>query len=46
VEGLFDRADWIRLLSSSGFHAVAVPLEHSEVEPNTHEVFVAKRPGA
>jgi hypothetical protein len=45
VEGLFGRADWLRLLSETGFHARAVPFEHSELEPGSHEVFVAKRPG-
>jgi hypothetical protein len=45
VEGLFGRADWLRLLSEEGFQARAVPLEHSEIEPGSHEIFVAKRPG-
>ena len=45
VEGLFPRADWIRLLSNAGFQAVSVPFEHSDVEAGTYEVFVAKRPG-
>lgn len=44
VEGLFPRADWLRLLSDAGFRAEAVPLEHSEVEPGGHEVFVASKP--
>jgi SAM-dependent methyltransferase len=44
VEGLFGRADWLRLLSEAGFQARAVPFEHSELEPGSHEVFVAKRP--
>ena len=44
IEGLFSRADWLRLLSDVGFHdAVTVPLEHSEVEPGAHEVFVVNR---
>jgi len=43
VEGLFSRSDWIRLLTSAGFDATAVPFEHSEVEPGFHEVFVAAR---
>jgi len=45
LEGLFPRAEWIRLLSNAGFHAVSVPFEHSELEPGMHEVFVATRPG-
>ena len=45
IEGLFGRADWLRLLSEVGFDARVVPFEHSELEPGSHEVFVAKRPG-
>jgi Methyltransferase domain len=44
VEGLFARADWLRLLTEAGFQARAIPLEHSELEPGSHEIFVAKRP--
>ena len=44
IEGLFARADWLRLLSAAGFEARSVPFEHSELEPGTHEVFVAVRP--
>ena len=44
VEGLFKRSDWMRLLSDAGFQARSVPLEHSELEPGSHEVFVATRP--
>ena len=46
VEGLFARADWIRLLSATGFEARSAPFEHSELEPGSHEVFVARRPVA
>jgi len=45
VEGLFRRADWLRLLSEAGFQARAVPFEHSELDPGSHEVFVATRQG-
>ena len=45
VEGLFDRGDWLRMLAKAGFEEVrVVPLEHSEVDPTTHEVFVGMRP--
>jgi SAM-dependent methyltransferase len=45
VEGLFSRSDWLRLLAEAGFeNARVVPLEHSELDPCTHEVFVATRP--
>jgi hypothetical protein len=45
VEGLFSRADWLRLLSDAGFEARSVPFEHSDLDPCSHEVFVAKKPG-
>ena len=43
VEGLFSRATWLRLLAEAGFEARAIPFEHSEVDPQTHEVFVGQR---
>ena len=43
VEGLFARADWIRILLAAGFEARSVPLELSDVEPGSHEVFVARK---
>jgi SAM-dependent methyltransferase len=45
IEGLFARSDWIRWLGEAGFQARSVPLEHSELEPGSHEVFVAVKPG-
>lgn len=46
LEGLFPRALWLRLLVDAGFEAVrAMPLEHPDLEPGAHEVFVARRPG-
>lgn len=44
VEGLFARADWLRLLEDVGFEARSVPFEHSELDPETNEVFVARKP--
>jgi hypothetical protein len=44
VEGLFARADWLRLLSEVGFRSRVVPFEHSEVEVGA-EVFVGSKPG-
>ena len=46
VEGLFGRADWLRLLAEVGFGASVRPLEHSEVPPGAVEVFVAVKPAA
>jgi len=44
ILGLFSRADWIRLLSETGFNPVPVAFEHSELEPGKAEVFVCRRP--
>jgi SAM-dependent methyltransferase len=44
VEGLFSRAEWLRLLAEVGFEAKAVPCDHSEIEPGSYELFVARRP--
>jgi len=44
VEGLFARADWLRLLSEVGFHPAALPFEHTDLDPCQHEVFIGKRP--
>jgi len=46
VEGLFARADWLRLLSAAGFEPRAVRFDHSELEPGSYEIFVASRPAA
>jgi SAM-dependent methyltransferase len=44
VEGLFSRADWLRLLGEVGFEAEAVPFEHSELPDWPLGVFVGRRP--
>lgn len=44
VEGLFARADWLRWLQQAGFLPRVVPFDHSELEPGTYEIFVARRP--
>jgi SAM-dependent methyltransferase len=44
IEGLFARADWLRLLSEVGFRPRVVPLEHSELEAGACEVFVGSKP--
>ena len=43
LEGLFARADWLRWLAEAGFRARVAPIEHSELEPGSYEVFVAVR---
>jgi len=45
VEGLFSRQQWLDWLADAGFHPRAVPVEHSELEPGTYELFVCVRPG-
>lgn len=44
TEAMFPRADWLRWLSEAGFEATVRPLEHSEVEPGSTEIFIAVRP--
>ncbi len=41
-EGLFTRADWLRLLGEVGFRPRALPFEHRETEPG--EMFLGVRP--
>lgn len=40
VEGLFARADWLRLINQVGFEAQVVPFEHSDLEPGECEIFL------
>ena len=44
TEGLFARATWLQLLADVGFEAHGVPVEHSELEPGSYEIFVARKP--
>ena len=43
-EGLFSRVEWLGWLREAGFAPTVVPFDHSEIEPGTYEVFVAKKP--
>jgi trans-aconitate methyltransferase len=43
VEGLFPRADWLRWLTEAGFVPQVVPIEHSELEPGSYQVFVGHK---
>ncbi len=43
IEGLFSRADWLRLLTDVGFEPSVVPFKHSEVPDDDLEVFVGKK---
>jgi trans-aconitate methyltransferase len=44
IEGIFARADWIRILTEAGFRPRMVPFEHSELEPGSYELFVGVKP--
>lgn len=44
VEGLFPRADWLRLLAEVGFEPSAVPIDYEEAPRWAGEVFVGRRP--
>jgi len=44
LEGLFPRAEWLRLATEVGFEPRVVPFDHSELEPGSYEVFVCVRP--
>lgn len=44
VEGLFARADWLRVLANVGFQPTRVVFDHSELEPGSYEIFVCRRP--
>jgi SAM-dependent methyltransferase len=44
VEGLFARAEWMRWLADAGFLPKVIPLELTEVDTQTLEVFVCVKP--
>jgi SAM-dependent methyltransferase len=44
VEGLFPRETWMRLAREVGFEPRVAPLELSEIDTQTLEVFVCKKP--
>ena len=44
LEGLFPRGTWLRLLRDVGFEPEVVPFDHSELEPGSYELFLARRP--
>jgi SAM-dependent methyltransferase len=43
LEGLFPRDLWLRSLGHVGFRPTVLTFDHSELEPGTYEVFVARR---
>jgi SAM-dependent methyltransferase len=44
VEGLFPRQTWLDLLAGAGFDPRRIPVEHSELEPGSYELFVGIKP--
>jgi SAM-dependent methyltransferase len=44
IEGLFSRADWLRLLAEAGFEPSSLPFAHTELEPRTYELLVGRKP--
>lgn len=45
LEGLFPRDQWLEIIAAAGFvNPRALSLEHAEVEPGAHEVFVCEKP--
>jgi SAM-dependent methyltransferase len=44
LEGLFARADWLRLLKEIGFIPSVVQFDHSDLEPGSYFVFIAVKP--
>jgi len=44
VEGLFAQAEWLRLLSETGFRPAVLAFEPTDLDPCQHEVFIGKRP--
>jgi SAM-dependent methyltransferase len=44
IEGLFARAEWLRVLEDVGFNARAIRFDHSELEPGSYEIFICTKP--
>ena len=43
VGGLFSRSEWLAWIADAGFEPRRAPLEHSELEPDECDVFVARK---
>jgi len=43
--GLFSRKDWLLFLTETGFQAEPIIFDHSELEQNSYEGFLARKPG-
>ena len=45
IQGVFPRADWLRLLANVGFEPAVRPFTHSELPPDSVVVFLGIKPG-
>jgi len=43
IMGIFHRQTWVKLFSELGLQVEVIPFDHSELEPGTYEVFIAKK---
>ncbi len=43
ILGLFPRRTWLDLLSNAGLHSQVIPFDHSQIEPGTCEIFLARK---
>jgi ubiquinone/menaquinone biosynthesis C-methylase UbiE len=44
IEGVFSRETWLRLLRETGFDATVIMFDHSELEPGTYHLLLARKP--
>lgn len=44
ILGLFARDTWLRILSETGFEASALPFVHGQIEPESYDVFIGRKP--
>ena len=43
VCGLFEHAQWMKLIKEAGFEPQSIPFEHSELEPGSTYVFIGRK---
>lgn len=43
ILGLFPRDTWLTLLRKTGFEPEVIPFEHSELDPGSSEIFIARK---
>ena len=45
LEGIFALERWLELLREGGFEPTVIPFDHSELEPGSYQLFLARKPG-